>query len=309
MTVSHCPHCRAALSARELEDGLCVRCMQRLPSPITADPPPPTAPEDRVTQTPERVPSPDPRSGAAAVPRVTRRPDPSRWMLVRVGLSLLLWGLVVVMIAGLGLVAGQAVLGPGGGVGPIVPLLALGLFGAVLVAGLMTFAGFCLCCAIPAESGGRRWATGTVVALVVSLVLFLVQVVLLAGALTQDGQPPWLPAGAAGQGHPLILLLGTARLAGMFLCSLCFFATLRAAAVYWGNSRLGEELIAYFVVSSVVPLGLLLIGGGLLARVADSGLPWIYFGFLYLWLLTLSARLRELIPTRPPRDAEPGARD
>jgi hypothetical protein len=227
---------------------------------------------------------------------------------VRVGLSLLIWGMVIVMAAVLGLVVVQAVLGREGGDGPVVPLLFLGLFGAGLVGGLVMFAGLCLCCTLPTESGGRRWAIGLMVALVASVVLFLVQVVIVAAAGALAVRVPAPRAEVALAGDRLFLLLIPVWLVVLVGGSLCFFLLLRAVARSWGNRRLAEEVVAYFVVSWAVPAAVLVFGSRLQRAVDEHGLWLLFHGFMFLWLLTLYARLRELIPTRAAQKGEPGVR-
>jgi hypothetical protein len=275
MAVHQCPHCGEALSAQELEEGLCIGCTQPLPSGITARPPPP----------------------AGAVPPLTRRPDPSGWGLVRVGLSLLIWSLVLIMVAVLGLVVGQAVLGAGLGGDAVGPLFVLGLLGAGLVGGLLMLAGVCLCCTIPAQSGGRHWAVGLLVALVASVVLFLVQVVVVAAPRALAGRGPGAPVEVALAGDQVFRLLVLVWLVVLGGGSLCFFLLLRAIALSWGNRRLAEEVVAYFVVSWAVPIGVLVFGSRLQRAVDEHGLWWLFHGFMFLWLLTLYARLRDLIPS------------
>jgi hypothetical protein len=275
--------------------------MQQLPSGFTADAPLPRERRDRIMPAEDRGRERDPWNDPYVAPPITRRRDPAGWGPMRVGLSMMIWGMITLLIAPVCLVLGLLL---GQGVGPFLVLAALGGLG-IIVAVLLLLVGLCLCCTIPAASGARGWAVGLLVTLGVSVVLLIAQVALVGHAadlrLDEEAALP-----------PAVLLVGLVRLAVWFAGSLCLTMVLRAAARYWGDARLGAGFVTYFIVSWVAPVALVVIGCGLgvMAAAGGKGLEGLrvfsaVFGcgllifalILFFWLISLLSRLRDLIPT------------
>jgi hypothetical protein len=278
--------------------------MQQLPSGFTADAPLPRERRDRIMPAEDRDRGRDPWNDPYVAPPITRRRDPVGWGPMRVGLSMMIWGMITLLVAPVCLVL-AALLGVGarGGAAPFLVLGALGAIG-VVVAVLLLLVGLCLCCTIPAASGSRGWAVGLLVTLVLTALLLVAYIALLgrAFALRLDEEAA-LPA---------LLLIVLVRLAVSFAGSLCLTMVLRAAARYWGDARLGAGFVTYFIVSWVAPVALLVIGCGLgvMAAAGGKGLEGlhafsavlgcgllIFALILFFWLISLLSRLRNLIPT------------
>ena len=125
--MSTCPFCGAQLFPSELAEGQCTSCMRQLPSHVTADAP--TRGSEFVARPRDDWPV---RRSSGGYGR-----SPERWRMMRIGLLLLIWGMVLYLLylaasalrvllemAQLGgrggapaaMVPGVAVLGPGAAV-------------------------------------------------------------------------------------------------------------------------------------------------------------------------------------------------
>jgi hypothetical protein len=247
--------------------------------------------------------------------------DPSRWSTMRAGLGMLVWGMILIGVGGLlalvfGFVAFAAVAGgPGPGGGPdgreLAACFGIGLLVGLGVAALLMFVGTLLCCTIPSASGGRGWAVGLICLIVANVLLIAVQFAVVSGG-------PGFGRRVGPGGNPAMLMGGFALLelvgfAVSFATSLCFFMVMRAAARYWGDHGLGGSFLTYFVVSFVVPLIVVVINVVVAAGAAGGARPpgrdagpilvifncglVIFFLVMFIWLITLLSRLRNLIPT------------
>jgi hypothetical protein len=306
MNTMNCPSCKARLYACDLAENTCTACMRPLPDGFGAgrwaEPSPDRCGQpdwlDRGTAEEHRD-GPSSTSGARSA---------EGWGLLRLGLRLLFWGLLVVL-GDLALqVAGQVVFGTDARSAP--PGLGVILTTLSAVAGLLLLAGFILCCAIPHRSGARGWASGALVALGVSAA---VQVALhfVGAQVAQLLTGSLLPA----IDLRLVRALALLGLASAFLSGLCLTLVLRAAALFWGDRSLGNGFVAYFIVCWTAPwawLGLtlwaglsaLLGGGSPGAAVALLGLllaGLLLIVALLVWALVLVGRLRKRIPAAQAR--------
>lgn len=313
MSVARCPRCGASLDSYELDEGRCGNCMSSLPSRYSSDPvaswsrpePPRRDEPDYRRPDPDDYDRPYPsRDRYDDDPYDTRRTyrDPARWSQMRTGVGMLFWGLVLIALAAiLGLATafmGSAVGGREGR--DVAAVLGFLVLGVVVIAGLLMFIGTCLCCTIPAESGGRGWAIGLIILMVVNFLFQVGQFFLVA---MPRGFMPGREAEMIAMG---VILLGVGV---SFATSLCFFMVMRAAARYWGGYGLGGNFVTYFVVYWIVPLVagvffvLVNVTGEFRGRDREvfgmlTGCGTLIFGvILFVWLLTLFSRLRSVIPS------------
>jgi hypothetical protein len=246
--------------------------------------------------------------------------DPSRWSLMRTGVGMMFWSLLILGLVGLaafGLGIFVSSVGRGDVGREFRDLMAgLAILSVVVggACGLTYFIGACLSCTIPAESGGRGWALGVIVLMVAVVLVFVSEMVFAVGAGGGPGGPRFGPRMGGMNVDVLfggMLALGLLRLALSFALSLCFFMMLRAAANYWGDRGLAGGFLAYLIVYWAAPivaavLAFLFIaaaaggpGGPGPARDLAMLIPCgaiIYGLVMYVWLLTLFGKLRARIP-------------
>jgi hypothetical protein len=143
---------------------------------------------------------------------------------------------VVLALAGAGMGAGMGLV-----IGHCVVLVAGVLF---LVAGILYFIGQCMCCAVPAESGGKGLAITSLLCLILLLAGVGIGVAYLVLSLRRDEIPSNSLVNGATLGLGLLGLVGHGS----------FVLFLRAVANFFGNSRLAAYALAYLCCYVVLTL-------------------------------------------------------
>lgn len=305
-----CPSCGAKLFPVELAEGQCTSCMTRLPAGFASQPRSHSRPLSHATGAASRHNDENHISGGY----YSRYQGTGHWGTMRVGLKLLLAGDIVFLLCIapllLGVVAGAAARSP--------ELFILGLAATgilILVGGLLLLIGLCLVCTIPPESGGRGWALGGLVCLILPFFgcLGLALVMAALGGASGGRSPP-------READAISALGGIGFLAVWFMGTLCWTMTFRAAARYWQDNGLGTSFVVCFIlhwvlqaVSTAVQVfmtatrrvGSWEVGGGEAPRVAEAasavtlllncGLGLVGL-VLVIWYLTLLYRLIDRIP-------------
>jgi hypothetical protein len=307
--VSTCPNCGSRLYPAEVAEGRCTSCMKPLPSHVTADAPV-SAPSSGDFSTSPREDWP-----VSAPPRASFGRSPQRWRLMRTGLLLMIWGLIVYLIANLLRVpASLATAGMGPQPASIGIVLGLGMAVLSLASLLLLLVGIGLCCTIPREAGAGGWVVGVILAVVAYVLEFVgliawVFVGLMGG---MRGMPGLGGLGGMPFNGALLVVIGL-MLITAFGGSLSLTMVFRAASLYWNDRGLAKSFVSYFILSWLIPvaLGIALIallaveaggprGGGLGAATGISmvfGCAFLIYGLaMFIWLLTLLNRLRQLIP-------------
>ncbi len=174
-------------------------------------------------------------------PRLMLRASASApgWSTVRTALAMMFWSSIAIIVLG-GIVlfvrgarvallvqAVRAQEMPLGGAGSEAALLPL--VGGVIVAVVVCFVGYCMCCAVPAESQARRCIVGSILCWGVAILL----AVGLAVFHMEAGAVMFLVA--------MVLV----ALAGHIL----FIVFLKIVAGFFGNQRLARTMTGYLVLS------------------------------------------------------------
>jgi hypothetical protein len=228
------------------------------------------------------------------------------WALMRLGVTLLFWGLLLSLVTLVAQIPLQIIAVTLARTVPVVPVLAITVLGLLrLAAAGMVVIGVILCCTIPSESKARGWAIEVLVTLGLTVAGVMLLVLLAAASVLQ------LRSGAPAMERLMVfLVLGLVAVA--FAGSLCFTMVLRAAACFWNDRALGRNFVTCFVVSWVLPFLVVVF----LVAVFAAGIPrtWsaglavtgaasIVAGLLGLalliWFLVLLHRLRQRIPAIP----------
>jgi hypothetical protein len=269
-----CPFCKAPIAEERQGGNDCPHCHQRirveLMQPADAD-----------------------RSGRGAA-------DWARWGPIRAGLTLMIWGSVLLLLLQFGAYLGLQLVPTLGG-----PQLGKGECAApcVLVGaacgGLLTLIGVILCCAGPKEAGTRGWA-----------VLLLLTLTAAAGIVAV-----WAAVGmewSVGTFLLLALLLISVSLGALWVVQI-----LRALANSQAEADLGASFLNWYFVQTIVScfqvvagfllvswrqsppvLGALCAGGGEVVSL-----------LLAVWWVRLLWRLRDAILFRPtPNGSDPERR-
>jgi hypothetical protein len=205
------------------------------------------------------------------------------WAVMRTGLALLFWGLLLGLVA---LVVQVPILLAGD---TELANVALGLL-RLVAAGVMVVA-VILCCTIPPESKARGWAARVLVylGLLVGGVMLLILAVFATQRLALLRQVKM----------EVLVVVGVAGLVAVaFVGSLCFTLVLCAAADFWNDRALGRNFVTCFLLSWLLSFAI----GLCLAAPVTWALS-IGFGLvelcLLIWFLVLLYRLRQRIPTAP----------
>jgi hypothetical protein len=282
-TGATCPTCGASLFPTEIAEGRCTSCMTLLPGEsasraVTTDPP-----EARKEHQGESGPL---RDDDSARPKTAEG-----WAGMRLGLTLVYWGVVLNLIC----------------VGPLLipfPLLSCGAFlfvGLTVLGSLLCLVGFILYCTIPDQSGGRGWALAGLACMLATIAAVVLLVVFAnSNVFTSKG---WFRIAEVISALWLMAILVLT-----FTTSLSYTLVMRAAARYWGDRDLATSFVAYFIVLWVAPVGLFALGFGLAVSLRGSPVPpdlmvfligssVLISVFMSVWFLGLLNRLRHAIPS------------
>jgi hypothetical protein len=299
MSLPSCPSCGARLFPHEMSNGECGSCGRPLPESVAAEP---RAEDQRPAYSASDEPD------VRAWPRgLFERPDATAYRMVRLGVNLIRWGAglsLLVETAADGFQLAASYLPRGSGLLQIEGMLFIGQALARLVLVLTVFLGLCFCCAVPGKSRGEGWARGLIACLV--LTLFLAVVGLAISVSVGVG-------GARSEQFEVVLLamipFGLALLAGYA----CFYILLRGVARDFGDHRLGNGFLAFFLTSIIVPAiiftGLVALGFALADQKCLGG-GWRLDAFMFtligavalvltvalaVWLVVLLSRLHRLL--------------
>ncbi len=261
-----CPSCKSDVFVDEAlagKDILCPTCKQRVTVPSFAA----GRPEAKLSGS--EIEEGDAGRGGleAGLPRwregddysIPARRDPGRWSATVTGLNLIFWtSLIIVILAvimqGALLAMGGNVLGQPNPQNPPPPeavALGLGMMAficVVIVLGIIWFVGLCMCCTVPAESGAKGKAIGTVILIVLGIVGGIIAgiaiVVYAIGQAQQMGGPPPgqmpLPLGAL-----IGITIGGALLGAVMIVLWMLFH--KSIANYFGNERLARHCVWYLM--------------------------------------------------------------
>jgi hypothetical protein len=253
-----CPECRQRVRVSEALAGLnarCPNCTAGVSVPESSSPeptavtqhPPDTGPRD--AWEPARTRWADDQPGREDYAFLRRDVDDSGWQVVRYALTLEYIAMVIMVCAYAGMLLMQCVAGmanpgagPGGGqgallfVGCLALVLALGILGAFI----LMIVGRCMACLVPAESGAKGLAIGSIASIGLAVVLGMALVV---AAFSTPGSP---------QSTVLLLALLIATVLVALAAHILYLLFLRGVAVYLGNRSLAGRVIAYLVASLVL---------------------------------------------------------
>ncbi len=293
MATMTCPSCGAPLTRDEAHDGRCGVCLERLPSPIRSRPL--FRDEDETEPAEER--------------RRWREPDDAYldvrkggdWSRVRAGLGVLIWGTVGNLVTqGLSIIPNVMQLYPQLNDAATALGVLMGL--AQLATVVVVLVGMILAVLPPRGSGLRAlgiWA----------LVLTLVSGAVIFVGLVAAG----VVAALAGMREPdpeELILVGIPICLGLllaFAATLLFFLYLRGVARHFGSNSLGTGFIAWFIVSTVLMVLLVLAAVALVIFLAQAPAQdqivgvFVLCGMfvaslgLTIWLVVLFHRLRKVI--------------
>lgn len=264
-----CPSCKSDVFVDEAlagKDILCPSCKQRMTVPSFA------AGRPDVKLSGSEIEEGDAGRGGseAGWPRwregddydVPSRRDPARWSATVTGLNLIFWTSVIMVVLllimqGVGLAMGNnpQMMGAQNPQNPPPPealAFGLGMMGMgciMIVLFIIWFVGLCMCCTVPAESGAKGKAIGTMVMVILGVVGGIIAVVGLmvytVGQIQKMGGPP--PPGQMPV--PLAGLIGAAVVIAAFsaLTLILWLLFHKAIANYFGNERLSRHCVWYII--------------------------------------------------------------
>lgn len=237
------------------------------------------------------------------------------WNIVKIGLSLMYWGVVSIFIAILVYVAFALVAagilagGMGQANGPplaLLGVLAMVIIGAMAIAGIVYIIGQCLCCAVPPESGARGLAIGSVACLLLLIVLGVGFFCMSFTLVRRQVQPGPGMAFAPDAAAPLwLFFLAMLVLIGLYATGHTLFVLfVRRTASYFDNGPLVQSTVGYLVLYYVL-MGLNLFLTLIQAVLRDPGVAPLFgcLGLIMLivglillvWYLRLIAGTRDTI--------------
>jgi hypothetical protein len=254
----HCPECREQFQVDDAYGGRQWRC-SNCSAPITI----PAGGDIPVIRAPQRPPPLRRRQEQYddfEPPPDTLNPG---WGLVRGGLNVFNIGMLIVLVSGAiflilafmtAMMAAQAVARGGIGAGPpatlidILRAVTVVFFLGAIVSVILWVIGQSMCCAAPAESGGKGLAIGALICSVVGVLVCIIIFFIFMSLVNRPAFAPLPTPGEFGLLRVFSILAFVVWLAGNIL----FILFLRSVASFFENYSLATHIIVFMIVYLVI---------------------------------------------------------